>query len=240
MSVTYNCLIVDDEPLAVELIEEYVSRIPNLTAVGSCSNALEASTWLSQEHIDLLFLDINMPVIKGTDFFKSLVKKPKVIFTTAYREYALEGFEVNALDYLLKPIIFDRFFMAIQKFLNEMNKGSKIENTEKIEQQASSIFITQGHKKIKLVLDDVYYIESFKDYVTFHTRTGSIKTKENIGVMQKRLGAQFLRIHRSYLVHVPYINAFTKQDIEVNERELPIGSSYRNGVLQFLNTLHPL
>ena len=114
--MTYNCLIVDDEPLAQELIAEYVSQIPEIQVVGRCSNAMEASSFLAKERIDLLFLDINMPVMKGIHFFKNLVNKPQVIFTTAHREYALEGFEVSALDYLLKPIVFERFFLAIQKF----------------------------------------------------------------------------------------------------------------------------
>ena len=122
MLITYTCLIVDDEPLAQELIVEYVSKIPELKLMGKCNNALEASSVLANEQIDLLFLDINMPVIKGIDFFKNLVVKPKVIFTTAYREYALDGFEVNALDYLLKPIVFERFFLAIQKFYKAMEK----------------------------------------------------------------------------------------------------------------------
>ena len=115
MPVTYTCLIVDDEPLAQELIAEYVSKIPELEIVGQCNNALEASSVLAKTRVDLLFLDINMPVIKGIDFFKNLVNRPHVIFTTAHREYALEGFEVSALDYLLKPIVFERFFLAVQK-----------------------------------------------------------------------------------------------------------------------------
>ena len=123
MPITYNCLIVDDEPLAQELIEEYVAKIPELKLVGKCSNALEASSVLAKEEIHLIFLDINMPVIKGIDFFKSLINKPQVIFTTAHREYALEGFEVSALDYLLKPIVFERFFLAIQKFFKSNKRG---------------------------------------------------------------------------------------------------------------------
>ena len=234
----YNCLLVDDEPLAIELLEEYIQRLPNFKIAGTCANAFEASDWLSKNKADLLFLDINMPVLNGTDFFKSLLHKPHVIFTTAYREYALEGFELNAIDYLLKPIIFDRFFTAIQKFLKEVARNNPTKNpTQQKQQSATSIFLNQGHKKIKVSLQDVLYIESFKDYVVFHTKTETIRTKENIGNLQKKLGENFLRIHRSYLVSKNAITAFTKQDIEINKIEIPIGSSYKKGVFQFLETL---
>nr|WP_298999027.1 response regulator [uncultured Allomuricauda sp.] len=237
--MTYTCLIVDDEPLAQELIAEYVSKIPELEVVGLCSNALEASSFLASEKIDLLFLDINMPVIKGIQFFKNLVNKPKVIFTTAHREYALEGFEVSALDYLLKPIIFERFFLAIQKFFQAM-ETRKFVNEDGTENKGGSgkkiIFVNQGHRKIKVDLNEVKYVESFKDYITIHSITGEIRIKENIGVFEKKLNRNFLRIHRSYIVNLDYLTGYTKLDMEIDELELPIGPSYRDGVLDFFNT----
>ena len=235
--MTFTCLIVDDEPLAQELISEYVSKIPELKVVGKCNNALEASSILAKESIDLLFLDINMPVIKGIDFFKNLVHKPQVIFTTAHREYALEGFEVSALDYLLKPIVFERFFLAVQKFYKVMERGEslpKAKHNKETNQGKEILFVNQGHRRIKVELDKVKYIESFKDYIKIHSTDGDIRVKENIGAFQKRVGKHFLRIHRSYLINMVFLTGYTKLDVEINELELPIGSSYREKVLAFL------
>ena len=234
MSVTYTCLIVDDESLAQELIVEYVSKIPELKIVGICNNALEASSMLAKEKIDLLFLDINMPVIKGIDFFKNLINKPQVIFTTAHREYALEGFEVSALDYLLKPIIFDRFFLAVQKFFMTMesSKPLVLEKEEEV-QEKGILFVNHGHRKIKISLPEVVYIESFKDYIEIHLSSKNIRVKENIGVFQQKLGKDFLRIHRSYIINTKYLTGFTKLDVELDQLELPIGPSYRSSVLSF-------
>ena len=236
MSVSYTCLIVDDEPLAQELIAEHVSKIPELQVVGRCSNALEASSFLAKEQIDLLFLDINMPVLKGIHFFKNLVNKPQVIFTTAHREYALEGFEVNALDYLLKPIVFERFFLAIQKFFELMERNShplRDKEENKSVQREEIVFVSQGHRKIKVELDNVRYVESFKDYIQIHRTTGVLRVKENIGAFSQKLGKQFVRIHRSYIVNLKHITGYTKLDVEMDEKELPIGSSYREKVLNF-------
>ncbi len=235
MSITYTCLIIDDEPLAQELIEEHVSKIPELKVLGRCNNALEASSILAKERVDLLFLDINMPVMKGIDFFRNLVTKPQVIFTTAYREYALEGFEVSALDYLLKPIVFDRFFLAIQKFFKEMEKSSQpgLDKRKELPER-KTVFVHQGHKKIKVYLDEVIYVESFKDYIEIHTVSRHIRVKENIGVFEKRLGIGFLRIHRSYVIDPVRITGYSKNEVEIDEIELPIGSSYRTKVFDFL------
>lgn len=238
MPVAYTCLIVDDEPLAQELIEEYVSKVPELKVVGVCSNALEVSSYLAKEPIDLLFLDINMPVIKGIDFFKTLVNKPHVIFTTAHREYALEGFEVSALDYLLKPIIFERFFLAVQKFFQAMEKRPITEEKpqNEVHRRNDFVFVSQGHRKIKVELDKVKYVESFKDYIKIHNTTGNIQVKENIGVFEKRVSQNFLRIHRSFLVNSDYVTGYTRLDIEMDKQELPIGPSYRDKVLAFFES----
>ncbi|MEM9648190.1 MAG: LytTR family DNA-binding domain-containing protein [Bacteroidota bacterium] len=237
MSLTYTCLIVDDEPLAQELIAEYVSKIPELTVIGTCSNALEASSLITKEKVDLLFLDINMPVIKGIDFFKNLVDRPQVIFTTAYREYALEGFEVSAVDYLLKPIVFERFFLAIQKFFKVAEKkGSTLESKSDGVEMKDILFVSQGHRKIKVDLHEVRYIESFKDYIKIHGNQGELKIKENIGEFEKKLRSNFLRIHRSYIINTEYLTGFSKHDVEINEQELPIGSSYGEKVSEFLKS----
>ncbi|PIB29403.1 DNA-binding response regulator [Maribacter sp. 4G9] len=238
--MTYNCLIVDDEPLAQELIAEYVSKIPELHVVGRCSNALEASSFLAKERIDLLFLDINMPVIKGIHFFKNLVNKPQVIFTTAHREYALEGFEVSALDYLLKPIVFERFFLAIQKFFKSMESKVLVPDHSSFKmgnQTKEIIFVSQGHRRVKVALDKVKYVESFKDYINIQSTNGSLRVKENIGAFEKKLNQSFLRVHRSYIINVKFLTGYTKLDVEIDEQELPIGSSYREKVLKSLESL---
>ncbi len=238
MSVTYTCLIVDDEPLAQELIAEYIGMIPELKIVGKCNNALEASSFLAKEQIDLMFLDINMPVIKGIDFFRNLVNKPQVIFTTAHREYALEGFEVSALDYLLKPIVFERFFLAIQKFFKSAAKGELQEHkdTGEVVSYPEFIFVSQGHRKIKVELNKVKYVESFKDYIKIHSTTGDLQVKENIGVFEKRMSSNFLRIHRSYLINTDYVTGYTKLDVELGKLELPIGPSHREKVRSFFKS----
>jgi DNA-binding LytR/AlgR family response regulator len=237
--MTYNCLIVDDEPLAQELIAEYVSQIPELHVVGRCSNAMEASSFLAKERIDLLFLDINMPMMKGIHFFKNLVNKPEVIFTTAHREYALEGFEVSALDYLLKPIVFERFFLAIQKFFKTMESKDLVPDHSGLKrdnQTRDIIFVSQGHRRIKVELDKVKYVESFKDYINIQSTNGSLRIKENIGAFEKKLNESFLRVHRSYIINMKFLTGYTKLDIEINEQELPIGSSYREKVLKSLES----
>jgi len=241
MSMTYNCLIVDDEPLAQELIAEYVSQIPELHVVGRCSNAMEASSFLAKERIDLLFLDINMPVMKGIHFFNNLVNKPQVIFTTAHREYALEGFEVSALDYLLKPIVFERFFLAIQKFFKTMESKDLVPDDSSFKrgnQTKDLIFVSQGHRRVKVELDKVKYVESFKDYINIQSTNGSLRIKENIGAFEKKLNQSFLRVHRSYIINVKFLTGYTKLDVEIDEQELPIGSSYREKVLKSLESLN--
>lgn len=223
--MSFNCLIIDDEPLARELLETYIGKIPNFNLVASCENAIEASTILANTTIDLLFLDIEMPVLKGTDFFKSLTTKPKVIFTTAYRDYAIEGFELNAIDYLLKPIFFDRFFSAVQKFLQQQPVlRSKIDNVEVLD----FVFVSKSKKQIKVVLEKVLYIESFKDYIKIHLEDETLMIKESISNFEARIDDRFVRIHRSYIVNTKKITAYTKNDVEIGVIEIPIGKMYKN------------
>lgn len=231
----YNCLIIDDEPLARELIERYLEKIPNLHLIGSCTNAIEASSVLSTEKVDLLFLDIEMPALKGTDFFKNLIYKPSVIFTTAYRDYALDGFELNAVDYLLKPIFFERFFSAIQKFLGKQEvKINSNYNTDKKE-ELNHIFVNKSKKKIKVIFDDILYIESLKDYIRIHTLDQQLVIKGNIGKIETQLPSSlFLRTHRSYIVSLNKLTAYTKNDVEIGKIEIPIGSSYTTKVFPVL------
>lgn len=227
----YNCLIIDDEPLARELIETYLEKLPDFNLIASCKSALEASTILSNTKIDLLFLDIEMPQIKGIDFFKTLAYKPKVIFTTAYREYAVDGFELNAVDYLLKPIFFERFFSAIQKFNNSINTLDK--NTKNTDLH-DFIFVSKSKKQIKILFKEVLYIESLKDYIKIHYKNNNtITIKESISSFEKRIDNRFIRIHRSYIVNKNKITAYTKHDLEIGEIEIPIGNSYKHNMVYF-------
>lgn len=231
----YNCIIVDDEPLARELIESYLKKLPNFKLIASCTNAIEASTILSSEKVDLLFLDIEMPVLKGTTFLKNLTDKPKVIFTTAYRDYALDSYELDVLDYLLKPIFFERFFAAIQKFLRTQNSTLFLDNN--IENTNNYIFVNKAKKQIKIIFDEILYVESFKDYLKIHFNESSLTIKESISAFEQKIDNRFIRIHRSYIVNTQKITAFTKNDVEIGKIEIPIGNNYKENMIPFLNSI---
>lgn len=231
----YKCLIVDDEDLARRLIKNHLSQLENFELVASCGSAIEANIILKNQTIDLLFLDIEMPVLKGTEFFKNLVHKPKVIFTTAYREFALDGFELNALDYLLKPITFGRFFNAIDKFL-ELQSSPITENSEKSGNRSGYIFIRKDRKYLKVFFDDILYIESIKDYIKIVTKNDSHLTKHSITSFQNDLDKRFLRTHRSYIVNCDKVSAYTKKDIEIGKVEIPIGGLFKEKVEAYFQT----
>lgn len=228
----YKCLIVDDEELARELIETHLSQLDNFQIVASCASALEAHKILQTEVIDLLFLDIEMPVLKGTDFLKSIANKPKVIFTTAYRDYAIEGFDLNAVDYLLKPIVFERFFQSIQKFL-ELVKPPVLQST-KDSNEDLHIYVRSNKKNIKVLFSSIEYIESIKDYIRIHLADSTLMLKHGITAFEDKLDSRFVRVHRSYIVNKDKVTAFTKNDIEIGTTEIPIGEHYKVNVLNNL------
>lgn len=223
----YKCLLVDDEDLARELIATHLAKLDDFEIVGSCSSALEARKCLQNEQVDLLFLDIEMPVLKGTDFLKGISNPPKVIFTTAYRDYAVEGFELSAIDYLLKPIVFERFFQAIEKFTNTQQTPVPISNASRVEH----VYVSSNKKKIKLLLDKVRYIESIKDYIKIHLTDDELVIKHGITTFQEELDGRFLRIHRSFIVNKDKITSYSKTDIELGKVELPIGEYYKSQVI---------
>ena len=231
----YKCLIVDDEDLARDLIENHLSNLDEFELVASCSSALEARKFLQETQVDLLFLDIEMPLLKGTEFFKNLQTKPAVIFTTAYRDYAIEGFELSAVDYLLKPITFDRFIKATDKFLNQKQfKRSKPEIT--IERPtAADIFIRKDRKQVKVFLDEILYVESLKDYVKVHLPDEVYTVKYTLSKFYEMLDKRFLRIHRSFIINTDKVTAFTKQDVEIGSKELPIGESFAKKVSEYFS-----
>ena len=228
-----KCIIVDDEPLAIQLIEGHIGQIPGLELVASYKNALEAFESLKKEHVDLIFLDIHMPVLTGIDFVKSLQSPPGIIFTTAYRNYAAESYELNVIDYLIKPITFTRFFKAVAKFTNHHQQSVKpIEIAVKNEVLNDYIYVNSNKKHIKVEFEQILYVESIKDYVRIHTAEKNITTKDKISDFENKLPSTFLRVHRSFIVNTNKITAFTKQDIEIDKREIPIGRSYKEVILK--------
>lgn len=226
----YKCVIVDDEELARELIESHLNQLLDFEIVAICASAIEASSVLKKETIDLIFLDIEMPVLKGTEFLKNLAHKPKVIFTTAHREYAIEGYELNVVDYLLKPIVFTRFFKAIEKFLDTQ---TVLESNHLIE-ESTHIFVQSNKKNIKVLFEEVLYIESIKDYVKIHTTEDKLIIKHGLSTFEDKLDERFIRVHRSYIVNSQKVTAYTKQDIEIGNIEIPIGDYYKKRALEKL------
>lgn len=230
-----TCIIIDDEPLALALIENHVSKFSNLEIVATCQNAIEGFEALKTQQVDLIFLDIQMPLLTGIEFLKSLSNPPKVIFTTAYREYAIESYELEVVDYLLKPISFDRFFKAINKYFKSKEKETIVIPAEsKLDAATRHIYVNMNKKHHKLLFTDIVYVESLKDYVKIHTKDTTIITKEKISDFETKLPSFFLRTHRSYIVNREKITAYTAHDIELGVIEIPIGISYKKGVLEIL------
>lgn len=232
-----KCLIVDDEPLALKVIASHVSKIPSLELVGTCNNAVEALDALMKNAVDIVFLDIEMPEITGIDLIKSMKKIPAIIFTTAYRDFALDAYELDAIDYLLKPISFERFFKSISKYY-QWKGGDHLEvrGSKQDQQEESFIYVRSDRKVVKIVLSDIHYIESLKDYVKIHTNDEVIITKERISTLEEKLPqSQFIRTHRSFLVAIKSIKAFTAETIEIKNSEIPIGRTYKSSVLSFLD-----
>ncbi len=233
-----SCLIVDDEPPALDVLKKYIESIPSLQLAGSCSNAVEALAEIQKQPIDLLFLDIQMPQILGTDFIRTLANPPKIIFTTAYRKYAVEGFDLNAVDYLLKPIPFERFLKAVNKIMNisiqQTHYQDSSGNNEKIPAD-SFIHFRADRKILKVELDDILYIESLKDYIKVVTRSKTFLTKHSISSLEENLPANaFIRIHRSYIISINKIEFFTNELVGIGKQELPISRMYRHEVEKIL------
>jgi DNA-binding LytR/AlgR family response regulator len=228
------CLAVDDEPPALNVIQKHIGSIPALELVSTCNNAVEALDKLQQQHIDLLFIDIQMPKILGTDFIRTLKNPPKVIFTTAYRKFAVEGFELNAVDYLLKPISFERFLKAVNKVMDTtLPLASHGVNTISNEKKTSEahLYFRADRKMVKVILEDILYIESLKDYVKIVTREQTVITKQSISSLEDMLPKDaFIRIHRSYIVALSKIESYSHEVMVIAKKELPISRMYKNEV----------
>jgi DNA-binding LytR/AlgR family response regulator len=232
MIKTIQCIIVDDEPIAREILENHLQKIDAVNVVATCKNAIEAFNEINSNQIDLIFLDINMPEISGLSFAKSINKNIKVILTTAYREYAIDGFNLQAVDYLLKPISFERLLQAVNKYLGEKSI-EVIENSVEITPEKSDfIFVRSERKMVKINFSEINYIESYSDYIKFNLTYKIIVTRETISNIEVKLpNADFLRIHRSFIVSVSKIESFTNEFIEINKKALPISRSYKKEVL---------
>lgn len=226
-----KCLLVDDEIPAIQILEKYASMIEQLEVVASCHNALEAFDILKREKVDLLFLDINMPVITGIDFIKALKNPPTIIFTTAYREYAIESYEMDVLDYLLKPFGFNRFLKAVDKYRSKKETTSV--NYRPLEEH---IFFKVNRTNHKVMLHDILYLESLKDYTQIHTKTNKLTVRGNLSTcMQKLPKDRFVRIHRSFTVAIAQIDSYNQSEILVKGTTLPLGMAYREAFLLIIS-----
>jgi DNA-binding LytR/AlgR family response regulator len=233
-----RCIIVDDEPLAIEAIQMHIQKFDSLKLVATCLDAYQAFDILKKTRIDLMFLDIQMPEITGLDFIRSLNNPPKVILTTAYREYAIDAFDLNVIDYLLKPISFDRFMQAINKFYEQNRSDTMllIPTNQANEKDSDHIFVRADKKHVKIRFDEILYIESIKDYVKIVCRNRIVISKLLISELEEKLpDGLFLRIHRSYIIYIPNIVAFSNTHIDMPGKEIPIGRNFKQEVL---STLH--
>jgi len=228
------CIAVDDEPPALQVIQKYIAAIPSLELAASCGNAVEALTVLQNNHVDLMFLDIQMPHIFGTDFMRTLSHPPKVIFTTAFRKYAVEGFDLDAVDYLLKPISFERFLKAINKVMKwnlPVSENISIPEAQSKDNGNDFIFLRADRKNIKVNLSDILFVESLKDYIKVVTKEKTIVAKHSISALEENLPPHlFVRIHRSFIVSLKNIDSFTQDLVQIGKYELPISRSYRHEV----------
>jgi DNA-binding LytR/AlgR family response regulator len=234
------CLAVDDEPLALSILKKYIGSVESLELVGSCENAVQALQLLQKYPVDLIFLDIQMPQIMGTDFIRTLKKAPKIIFTTAFRKYAIEGFELDAVDYLLKPISFERFLKAVNKVLQtNFNAPESVNhlNDAISESSPSCLYFRVDRKMVKVLLNDILYIEGFSDYIKIITKTKTIITKHLISSLEETLPKDlFIRIHRSFIVSVNKIESYNADIINIGNKSLPIGRLFKQNVNKLLQT----
>ncbi|MEX0988556.1 MAG: response regulator transcription factor [Bacteroidales bacterium] len=234
-----KCIIIDDEPLARELIRGHVQKLENFEIVRECANAMEAMETLRGNNIDLMFLDIKMPQISGIEFLKTIKNPPKVIITTAFSQYAIEGFELDVVDYLMKPVTFERFFKAVNKFFATQTRQEVTMESEHGINEHEFIYVKENKKIIKIYLKDIHFIEGLNEYIRIHTDTRRVVVKSSLLSIEKNLPSElFIRVHKSYIVSIPRIRAFNATTIELENAKVRIGRNYKNQVfssLQFKN-----
>ena len=233
-----NCLIVDDEPLAREVVLNYITRIEALHCVGSCANALEAFNLLSKQAVDLIFLDIHMPEISGIDFLKELNPAPQVVFTTSYSEFAVDAFSLEATDYLLKPIEFSRFLKAVNKVFKQLAlpAPSLLVEAQTTDEQAAFIYLKVERQMQKVFLKDILFIESLRNYIRVKTRDREMVAYKSLSAIEETLPTKkFLRVHRSFIVGLDFIEAFSSTTVQVRGHQVPVGRYYKPTVKKVLD-----
>jgi len=237
--MVWKCLLVDDEPLAIEILEKHIEMVDQLEVVGKCNNAFKALEFLQKNPVDLMFLDIQMPKLSGISFIRTLQNPPSIIFTTAFKEYAIDAFELDAVDYLLKPISLERFLRAVNK-LTKTTFTNEEEMSIMPEVNTGFIYFRADRKMIKLFYDEILYIESIKDYIKIYREGNSpLLVKQSITATEEMLPPHlFIRIHRSFIVSVNKITAFTSNDVEIVKMEIPIGRMYKPQLQKLSNLPH--
>lgn len=224
----YKCIIIEDEPLAQNILKKYIADHPSLELVAICPDALEAQSILTQQNIHLIFLDINLPKLSGINFIKTLIHPPLVIFTTAYPEFAVEGFELNAIDYLLKPFSFERFIKAVNKVIEKLN--ASLQNN--IAARNPFIFLKADKKNHKIDLESIQYIEAIGDYMKVVTDSVQLIINETMKKMQEELPAHlFIRVHKSFIISRNRIKYIEGNYVQIEDKSIPIGATYKNEVL---------
>ncbi|TNF43022.1 MAG: response regulator transcription factor [Bacteroidetes bacterium] len=232
-----KCIIIDDEPLARDLMRNHISKLENFEIVAECGDAMKALQELRDKKVDIMFIDIEMPQITGIEFLRILKNPPKIIITSAYRDYALDSFELDVVDYLLKPITFERFLKAINKYYQETQEETEVNVPVSVgnQKEESFIYVKENKRLIKVNLGEILYIEGLSEYVQIYTDRKKFVTKTSMTNLEEKLPSDgFLRIHKSFIVSLSRIEAFTASTIEVPGKELPIGRSYKNSVLNTL------
>jgi DNA-binding LytR/AlgR family response regulator len=227
-----SCMVVEDEPLAAKIITDYIKQVPFLELKASFKDAIYATEYLQKESIDLVFLDIHLPKLKGMAFLKTLVNPPAIIITTAYHQYAVEGFELNVTDYLLKPIEFERFLTAVNKVVKQTEKDSS--ETKPAEPAKNHFYITVNRKNVKVLFDDILYVESLREYIKLVTKKGTHVTKMSTHEVEAILPpSQFQRIHRSFIVSLSKIDSFSSEEVEIGNISIPVGRLYKDVLSKF-------
>ena len=233
-----SCLLIDDEPPALKVLASHISQINGLEIVAQCKNAIEALDVLHQKTVDVIFLDIKMPKILGTEFLKNLSYPPKVIFVTAYREYAVEGYELDAVDYLVKPVSFERFVKAITKVKRMMGKETVSQTNDYKPNPEAFVYLKVDRNMQKIFIDNILYIESWKDYIKLFLINGkNFLVKQSISSMENLLSEhKFLRVHRSYMVSIKKISGYNGLAVQLDAKEIPIGRLYKQAVMEVINS----
>ena len=234
---TLRCMIVDDEELARKLLITYIRRIPGLEVVASCANPLEAMAILAENEVDVLFLDIQMPELTGVEFLRTLPKKPVVVFTTAYPDYALEGYNLDVSDYLLKPFSFERFLQSVNKVRSILQPRAPAQFAQEVTSERPPerdyLLIKADHKMLRLRYDDILYIQSMREYAAFHTSSGRVLSLISLKSLEEELPRnRFVRVHKSYIVAIDKVDALEGNQLIIGKEKLPVGDSYREAVMQ--------